>query len=120
MNKNKKNSDNIFEKEILPKLSGLLDLKKTELHIYNLLRNAEKPMLVTEICKNLNASRRLIQDYVKDLTERGFLKREIQEAGRLSYVYIAEPPLKVWKHLSKNLKKVMDEANKALKINSIK
>ena len=104
----------------MPRLSSLLDLKKTELTIYNLLRNAEKPMLVTEICNNLNSSRRLIQDYVKNLTERGFLKREVQEASRLSYVYIAEPPLKVWKTLSKSLKKVMDEANKALKINSTK
>ena len=119
MNKNKK-QDSIFEKDILPRLTHILDLKKTELSIYNLLRNSEKPMLVTEICKNLNSSRRLVQDYVKNLTERGFLKRDVQKAGRLSYVYIAESPLNVWKQLSKNLKGVMDDANRALKVNSTK
>ena len=115
MNLNEKTQDRLFETNILGKLTDLFNLKKTEMRIYNLLRSKKQPMLVTEICKSLDISRRMIQDYVKNLTEKGFLKRKIIQNKRLSYVYIAQPPIIVWNKIKTRLKNMLKEGNNFFK-----
>lgn len=101
--------------ELISRFAKLLDLKKTQLRIYELLVRKNRPMFVSEISKSLNASRRIVQDYVKDLTEKGFLSREIASRGYLAYRYVSRSPINVWGRIRKEISRMVRKGDKTIK-----
>ncbi len=76
-------------------------IKPSDVKIYNLLRNGE--LGVREIAKELNLSTRFVRDRLKELTNRGIVKRRLVEQGWVGYKYTAEDPKEVLKKLRAQL-----------------
>jgi predicted DNA-binding transcriptional regulator len=101
--------------DMLWRFSKVLRLKKTELRIYDLLSKEKKPLLVREISRKLHASRRIVQGYVKTLTERGLLKRKLVYQGYLAYKYVSRSPRRVWGKVKSEINRILNEGDKVIK-----
>ncbi len=104
--------------EIYEKLETLLrslGVKKTELKIYRLLLNRNKPMRITEIQRELNISERSVREHVLSLYRRGILRRTLIQQGWLGYVYTAVSPSEVLENLKENIIKKINEIERELK-----
>ncbi len=104
--------------EIYEKLETLLrslGVKKTELKIYRLLLNRNRPMRITEIQRELGISERSVREHVLSLYKRGILKRALIQQGWLGYVYTAVSPGEVLENIKENIIKKISEIERELK-----
>ncbi|WP_010477970.1 helix-turn-helix domain-containing protein [Thermococcus zilligii] len=103
--------------ELYEKLEGLLrnlGLKKTELKVYRLLLEKERPMRITEIQKELGMSERSVREYVLNLYRKGILRRKLIEKGWLGYAYTAVSPVELLERIKENILQKIDELEKEI------
>ncbi|WP_461865280.1 helix-turn-helix domain-containing protein [Thermococcus sp.] len=103
----------IYEK--LENLLRSLGLKKTELKIYRLLLDKNKPMRITEIKEELGISERSVREHVLSLYRKGLLKRELIQQGWLGYVYTATAPAEFLEKLKHRIVTKINEIERELK-----
>ncbi|WP_297513231.1 transcriptional regulator [Thermococcus sp.] len=102
----------VYEK--LETLLRSLGVKKTELRIYRLLLEKNRPMRVTEIVRELGISERSVREYVLSLYRRGMLRRELIQQGWLGYTYTAVSPSELLENLKKNILERINELEREL------
>ncbi|MEO2152325.1 MAG: transcriptional regulator [Thermococcus sp.] len=102
----------VYEK--LETLLRSLGVKKTELRIYRLLLEKNKPMRVTEIVRELGISERSVREYVLSLYRKGMLRRELIQQGWLGYTYTAVSPRELLENIKKNILERINELEREL------
>jgi len=100
----------IFEIE---KILEDMKFKPSDAKIYSLLLEKGE-MRVSEIAKELGLSARFVRDRLKDLNQKGVVKREIVKKGWIGYVYRAENPITVLRKLKSKIIKEIENLEKML------
>ncbi len=104
--------DEVYKK--LDELLRSLGFKKTELRVYRLLLEKQRPMRITEIQKELGLSERSVREHVLNLYKKGILKRNLIEKGWLGYVYTAASPKELIEHIKENIMQKINEIEKEI------
>ncbi len=97
----------------LDKILKDLSFKPSDARIYSLLLEKGE-MRVSEIAKELNLSVRFVRDRLKDLCNRGIVKKEVVKKGWLGYVYKAENPVEVLKKIKSKILKEFERLEETL------
>ncbi len=90
-----------------------LRFKPSDAKIYSLLLEKGE-MRVSEIAKELDLSARFVRDRLKDLSQKGIVKREMVKKGWIGYVYRAENPIKVLRKLKSRMIEEIENLEKML------
>ncbi|RLF98890.1 MAG: transcriptional regulator [Thaumarchaeota archaeon] len=90
-----------------------MKFKPSDAKIYSLLL-AKGEMRVSEIAKELGLSARFVRDRLKDLSQKGIVKREVVKKGWIGYVYMAENPITVLRKLKSKIIKEIENLEKML------
>ena len=90
-----------------------LKFKPSDAKIYSLLLEKGE-MRVSEIAKELDLSARFVRDRLKDLSQKGIVKREMVKKGWIGYVYRAENPIKVLRKLKSRMIEEIENLEKML------
>ena len=88
----------------IEKILENMKFKPSDSKIYSLLLEKGE-MRVSEIAKELGLLARFVRDRLKDLSQKGIVKREIVKKEWIGYVYKAESPINVLKIKIQNNKK---------------
>jgi len=90
-----------------------MKFKPSDAKIYSLLLEKGE-MRVSEIAKELSLSARFVRDRLKDLSQKGIVKREMVKKGWIGYVYRAENPIDVLRKLKSKIIKEIENLEKML------
>jgi len=90
-----------------------MKFKPSDAKIYSLLLEKGE-MRVSEIAKELDLSARFVRDRLKDLSQKGIVKREMVKKGWIGYVYRAENPIKVLRKLKSRMIEEIENLEKML------
>ena len=97
----------------IEKILENLKFKPSDAKIYSLL--VEKgEMGVSEIAKELNLSARFVRDRLKDLCNRGIVKRKIIKKGWIGYVYRAENSAEILMKLKSKIIREIENLEKLI------
>jgi len=91
-----------------------LRFKPSDSRIYSLLLERGE-MRVSEIARELNLSVRFVRDRLKDLCNRGIVRREMVRRGWIGYVYSAENPIDVIKRLKLKILNEIESLERSIK-----
>ncbi len=97
----------------IEKILENMKFKPSDAKIYSLLLEKGE-MRVSEIAKELDLSARFVRDRLKDLSQKGIVKREMVKRGWIGYVYRAENPIIVLRKLKYKIIKEIENLEKML------
>jgi len=97
----------------IEKILENMKFKPSDAKIYSLLLEKGE-MRVSEIAKELDLSARFVRDRLKDLSQKGIVKREMVKRGWIGYVYRAENPIIVLRKLKYKIIKEIENLEKMI------
>jgi len=90
-----------------------MQLGKSELEIYNALTLG--PMTISDLKKSTRLSERMLRSSINVLMKKEFIKRDVQSANRLKYVYYAALPSSIPNFLKNISARIEEKRQKSRK-----
>jgi len=69
-------------------------------------------LTINDIERKLGISERGIREHIKNLVEKGFIKRKVMEGDRLKYAYSAIPIKEGWNKVKYEIEGIVEEIDK--------